>query len=62
MTDRLLRVSTIAKRLDCSREHIYHLIRTGELRAQWIGRRSVRVKEQDLFSYLKRILLDGARE
>lgn len=51
----LLRVSEVADRLDCSRQHVYDLIAAGHLAAVNIGinRSQVRIYEDELAAYIK---------
>jgi len=52
----LLRVSEVATRLACSRQHVYDLIADGVLAAVDIGmgRAQTRVREDELAAYIDR--------
>ena len=54
-TQKLLRVSECAKRLNCSRKHVYYLIESAELAALSIGRngKGLRVRECDLNKFIE---------
>lgn len=55
---RLLRVSTVATRLDCSVRTVWHLIALGKLTAVRIGRRSTRIEEAEV----ERFVTDARRQ
>lgn len=50
----LLRVSEVAARMQCSRQHVYDLIAAGQLAAIDIGmgRAQTRVREDELEAYI----------
>lgn len=50
----LLAVSEVARRLGCSRQHVYNLIAAGRLRSADIGLKeaATRVREDDLAAYI----------
>ena len=50
---RLLFVSTVAQRLNCSKQYVYTLIETGKLKAIRLGPRGLRVSEDALFEFVK---------
>ncbi len=54
--DKLLRISQVATRLNCSRRHVYNLIDRGRLAAMSIGEkgRGKRVRESDLNRFLEK--------
>jgi excisionase family DNA binding protein len=48
-----LPVVEVARRLNCSRQHVYNLINSGELKAVRLGKRmGLRVAESDIFVFL----------
>lgn len=49
----LLAVKEVARRLQCSQEHIYSLIRRGDLPAYRLSERRVLVSEEDLLGWLE---------
>lgn len=49
----LLAVKEVARRLQCSQEHIYSLIRKGDLPAYRLSERRVLVSEEDLLGWLE---------
>ena len=51
MSDKLICVSYVAKRLSCTRQHVYNLIRDGKLEAVRIGVRGVRVKASSFLKF-----------
>jgi len=50
--EKYLYVSTVAQRLQCSNQHVYGLINSGELEAVRIGKRAIRVTETSLNRFL----------
>ena len=57
--DKLLRVSMIRDRLNCSPSHVYSLIKTGDLPAVKVGRRKgLRVFSSDVEKYLQESAVD----
>ena len=53
--DRLLNVNQVGKFLNCSRRHVYNLIKLGELPGFRIGGRGgVRVRESQLEAFLEK--------
>ena len=54
VSERLLRVSSVAKRLDCSVGYIYRLIEEGRLRAIRIGiKKGIRIPESAFREFLE---------
>ena len=52
--DKLLRVSSVSKRFDCSISYVYRLIDLGELKAVKIGvKKGLRVFESEVSRFLK---------
>ena len=51
---RLLFVSTVAKRLNCSKQYVYTLIETGRLKAIRLGPRGLRVSEDAFLEFVRR--------
>lgn len=51
MSDALLRVSTVARRLDYARSTVYDLINAGRLPAVRVGN-TIRVRESDLAEFI----------
>jgi len=49
----LLDADDVARLLQLSKSHAYHLMRTGEIRTVRIGARAVRVTEEDLEAYVE---------
>ena len=49
---RHLQIKKVAHLLDCSKEHIYHLIRTGQLDAIRVGPRALRISEKTISRFL----------
>ena len=49
---RLLFVRTVAKRLNCSKRHVYRLIEDEQLKAIRLGPRGLRVPEEALGEFL----------
>lgn len=57
--DRLLRVSMVRDRLNCSPSHIYSLIKTGDLPAVKVGKRKgLRVFSSAVDEYLQKNAVD----
>lgn len=53
--ERLLRVRTVAERLNITTRAVYHLINDGKLPGVRVTERALRVKEQDLEAYLEKL-------
>ena len=54
-TDKLLRVSAVSSRFDCSISYVYRLIDTGELKAVRIGiKKGLRVYSSDVAHFLEK--------
>ena len=51
MADKLICVANVAQQLNCTRQHVYNLIRDGELKAVRIGVRGVRVTAASLLEF-----------
>jgi excisionase family DNA binding protein len=49
---RHIQVKRVASILDCTKEHIYHLIRVGHLSAIKLGPRALRVSEKSLKDFI----------
>lgn len=49
---RHIQVKKVATILDCTKEHIYHLIRVGHLQAIKLGPRALRVSESSLKEFI----------
>ncbi|WMW65781.1 helix-turn-helix domain-containing protein [Nitratidesulfovibrio liaohensis] len=48
-----LPVAEVARRLGCSRQHVYNLINAGELQAVRLGARmGIRVEEKEIIKFL----------
>lgn len=58
MTEKYLYVHTVAKRLSCSTQHVYTLIKNGEIKAIRLGIRALRVTESSLNDFIKSNELD----
>jgi len=52
MTKGWVRVWRVAKFLDCSRDHVYDLVSSGELISVKIGIKGVRVSQESLDNFL----------
>jgi len=52
MTKGWIRVWRVAKFLDCSRDHVYDLVSSGELISVKIGIKGVRVSQESLDNFL----------
>ena len=52
--DKLLYVSEVAERLNCSKPMVYSLINEGKLKGIKLGGRGYRVKESRLADFLKK--------
>jgi len=62
MAEKLLFVHSVARRLGCSKRHVYNLIQRGELNAVRIGFRALRVPESSLVTFLDRRRFDANDE
>ncbi|MCP4746231.1 MAG: helix-turn-helix domain-containing protein [Desulfobacteraceae bacterium] len=61
MTDKLICVAKVAKRLDCSRRYVYTLIHNGKLAALRIGEKyGLRVPESSLLNFMKTRRINAA--
>jgi excisionase family DNA binding protein len=52
MTKGWIRVWRVAKFLDCSRDHVYDLVSSGELAAMKIGVKGLRVSQESLDTFI----------
>ena len=55
LTDELKDVPEAAERLRCGRTHVFHLIKTGELRSVRIGRKRL-IPASEIDAYVDRLL------
>jgi excisionase family DNA binding protein len=54
MSEKYLHVCNVAKRLDCSKKHIYKLIQDGEIKAIRLGARALRITESSLRGFIEK--------
>ena len=54
--EKLLRVSTVADRLDCHRSYVYVLAKKGKLSLVKIGERGSRITESSLEQYIASLI------
>lgn len=52
--DKLLYVSEVSEKLNCSKPSVYRLIEEGKLKAVKIGERGLRIKERSLKDFLNK--------
>lgn len=53
-----LRPHRVANFLDCSRQHVYDLVREGELEAIRLGPRDMRISEQSVERFIKKMEIE----
>jgi excisionase family DNA binding protein len=51
---RWLKPWRVARRLDCSADHVYDLVLTGELEGVQLGKRALRISEASLEQFLSK--------
>ena len=54
LSEKYLYVNSVAKRLNCSKKHIYKLIQDGEIKAIRLGARALRITESSLREFIEK--------
>ncbi len=56
--DRYFTIQWVAKRLNCSEQHVYLLLRQGKIMAIRIGDRAMRISEQSFDRFIEENIID----
>lgn len=55
---KLLKIWRVAEILDCTKQHVYHMIRDGEIVAVKLGLRGIRITQESVSNYLQKNQID----